>query len=112
MPGKVNPATAEMMCAEAGQLEVNVMMPYVAYALLEMLAVMTQAVRTFDEKGVLLIQTHPDRCRRYAERSVGNAAKLNEEVGFMGAAEVAMQAIETGKTIQQMMKERESSPVH
>jgi len=125
MPGKVNPATAEMinmvcfhtigrdvaimMCAEAGQLEVNVMMPYVAYALLETLAVMTQAVDTFDEKGVQRIRAHPDRCQRYAERSVGNAAKLNEELGFMGAAEVAMQAIETGETIEQVMEKRETS---
>jgi len=125
MPGKVNPATAEMinmvcfhtigrdvaimMCAEAGQLEVNVMMPYVAYALLETLAVMTQAVDTFDEKGVQRIRAHPDRCQRYAERSVGNAAKLNEELGFMGAAEVAMQAIETGETVKQVMEKREAA---
>jgi aspartate ammonia-lyase len=122
MPGKVNPAVAEMinmvsfhvighdlsiaLCAEAGQLEVNVMMPYVAYALLESLDILAKAVETFDQKCVRLIKAHPDRCREYAERTVGLAAKLNEKLGFMGAAEVAQRAVETGKTIPEVLEER------
>jgi aspartate ammonia-lyase len=118
MPGKVNPAVPEMMnmvcfhvighdaaithCAEAGQLELNVMMPYVAYALFESLEVLRNAARTFEEKCVRLIKAHPDRCREYAERSVGRAASLNEQLGFMGAAEVAIQAIESGKSVQEI----------
>jgi aspartate ammonia-lyase len=123
MPGKVNPAMAEMMnmvcfhvighdaavmlCAEAGQLELNVMMPYVAYALLESMEVMTNAARTFDEKCVRLIKAHPDRCREYAERSVGRAAALNEQLGFMGAAEVAKRAIESGRSVEEL---KDSTP--
>jgi aspartate ammonia-lyase len=122
MPGKVNPAVAEMMnmvcfhvmghdlaialCAEAGQLEVNVTMPYVAYALLESLDVAANAGRTFDEKCVRLIKAHEDRTREYSERTVGLAATLNEKLGFMGAAEVAKRAIDTDQTIPEVMEER------
>jgi aspartate ammonia-lyase len=121
MPGKVNPAMAEMlnmvcfhiighdtavmMCAEAGQLELNVMMPYVAYALLESLEVLQKAVRSFTDKCVREIKAHVERCREYAERSVGQAATLNQQLGFMGAAEVAKRAIETGKSVDELLRE-------
>ena len=121
MPGKVNPAVAEMMhmvcfhamgqdaaiamCGEAGQLEVNVMMPYVAYALLEGMETMTHAATTFDERCVRVIRANRDRCREYRERSVGLAALHNEELGFMGAAELAKRAVETGKTIDELIEE-------
>jgi aspartate ammonia-lyase len=121
MPGKVNPAVAEMLnmvsfhvmghhtaithCAHAGQLELNVMMPYVAYAMLESLHVMRNAVATFDEKCVRLIKPHPDKLREYAERSVGVAALYNEERGFMGAAELAQKAIESGKSVKEVVDE-------
>lgn len=121
MPGKVNPAVAEMMnmvsfhvlghhwaithAAEAGQLELNVMMPYVAYALLESLNVVRNAVVTFDEKCVRLITAHREKLREYSERSVGRAALYNEERGFMGAAELAEKAIETGKAVEEVVAE-------
>jgi aspartate ammonia-lyase len=121
MPGKVNPAVAEMLnmvsfhvmgqhaavthCAQAGQLELNVMMPYVAYALLEALPIMHNAVATFDEKCVRLIKAHPEKLREYAERSVGVAALYNEERGFMGAAELAKKAIDTGKSVKEVVAE-------
>ena len=121
MPGKVNPAVAEMLnmvsfhvmghhaavthCAQAGQLELNVMMPYVAYALLESLKVMCRAVVTFDEKCVRLIKPHREKMREYAERSVGVAALYNEERGFMGAAELAQKAIDTGKSVKEVVAE-------
>lgn len=122
MPGKVNPVMAEMMnmvcfhiighdtaimmCAEAGQLELNVMMPYVAYALLESLEVLKNAVQAFEEKCVRGIRAHAERCREYAERSVGQAATLNEQLGFMGAAELAQQAIASGKSIDELLHEK------
>ena len=121
MPGKVNPGVAEMLnmisfhvlghhsavthCAQAGQLELNVMMPYVAYALLESLQIMRNGVATFDEKCVRLIKAHPEKMREYAERSVGVAALYNEERGFMGAAELATKAIETGKSVKEVVAE-------
>jgi aspartate ammonia-lyase len=118
MPGKVNPALAEMMnmvcfhiaghdssiaaCGEAGQLELNVMMPYVAYALFESLDVMTKAAATFEKECVSEIKPRPKEMKRFLERSVGQAALLNEELGFMGAAGIAMKAIEEEKTIREI----------
>jgi fumarate hydratase, class II len=115
MPGKVNPAVAEMLnmvcfhvighdsaigvCGEAGQLELHVMTPYVAYALFESLEVLTNAVQSFDEKCVRVIKAHEDVCSRYAERTVGRAALHNEELGFLGAAELANRAVESGKAL-------------
>jgi len=122
MPGKVNPAVAEMLnmvcfhvighdtamthAAEAGQLELNVMMPYVAYALLESIELMEKAVSTFDEKCIRLIKANEEKCREYDERSVGRAALYNEKLGFMGAAKLATKAIETGKTVQEVAEEQ------
>jgi aspartate ammonia-lyase len=119
MPGKVNPGVAEMLnmvcfhvigndaaitiCGEAGQLELNVMMPYVAYSLLESLDVMRAAVETFDEKCVRVIKAHKEQCATYAERTVGKAALHNEELGFMGAAELAKKAIDTGKSVDEVL---------
>jgi aspartate ammonia-lyase len=124
MPGKVNPSipemvnmvcfhvvgqdTAIMMCADAGQLELNVTMPYVAYALLESLKVMANAARTFDHKCVRGIRAHRERCREYAERTVGLAALRNEELGFMAAAELAQRAIASGKTVQELVQEEKA----
>jgi aspartate ammonia-lyase len=121
MPGKVNPAIAEMLnmacfhvvghdaaitlCGQAGQLEINVTMPYIAYALLESLEILAGAVRHFDERCVRLIRAQRERCAEHAERSVGNAALHNEELGFMGAAELAQRAVETGKTIAELRGE-------
>jgi aspartate ammonia-lyase len=95
------------MAGEAGQLELNVMMPYVAFALLEGLDVMANAARTFDESCVAQIKAHPDRCREFAERTVGKAAELNEKLGFLGAAKVAERAIDTGKSVPEVMEEEE-----
>ena len=124
MPGKVNPVMAEMLnmvcfhvighdaaithCAAAGQLELNVMMPYVAYALFESLEVLTNATRSFGEKCVQGIQAHRERCAMYAERTVGLAALQNKEIGFMEAAKLAQQAIDSGKSVQEILKERSS----
>jgi len=122
MPGKVNPAMAEMMnmvcfhiaghdqavsaCGEAGQLELNVMMPYVAYALLENLEILAKAAETFDKECVREIKARPEKMKEFAKRTVGQAALLNEELGFMGAAEVAMKAIEEEKTIREIAEEK------
>ena len=78
-------------------------MLYVAYTLLEELQVLKNAVVTFDEKCVRLIKPHADKMREYAERPVGVAALYNEERGFMGAAQLANKAIETGKSVKEIV---------
>jgi fumarate hydratase class II len=121
MPGKVNPVMAEMLnmvcfhilghdaaithCGAAGQLELNVMMPYVAYALLESLETLTNATRSFEEKCVRDIQANRERCRMYAERTVGLAALHNQELGFMGAAKLAQRAVDSGKSVREALGE-------
>ena len=125
MPGKVNPSILEMtnmvcyhvmghdlavtLAADAGQLELNVMMPYVAYALLESLAVLRKTASTVAEKCIAGIEADRERCRIYAERSVGQAATLNERIGFMAAAELARKAIETGKSVEELLAEERDS---
>jgi aspartate ammonia-lyase len=94
------------MAGEAGQLELNVMLPYVAYALLDSLEVMTHAVATFDLKTVRLLKAHPERCAYFAERTVGAATALNEELGFQGAAEVAQEAIRSGRSVAEVLAQR------
>ena len=124
MPGKVNPGVAEMMnmacfhaighdaaiafCGEAGQLELNVTMPYVAYALLETLEVMRNAVDLFDHKCVRVLKANRERCAELRKTSVGLAALHNEELGFMGAAELAEKAIETGRTVDDLVEAGET----
>ena len=100
--------SAITMASEAGQLEINVMMPYVAYTLFEALELMTNAVRTFDEKCARVITPHPDVCRNHMTRSVGLAALHNEELGFMKAAELANKAVETGKAVGELVEAGEA----
>jgi len=80
-------------------------MPYVAYAPPESLEAVRNAVRHFDEKCVRLFKAHPDRCRKYAQRSVGVAALYNEGRGFTGAAELAQKAVESGRSVKEVADE-------
>ena len=122
MPGKVNPVVAEMlnmvcfhvighdvaiaMAGEAGQLELNVMLPFVAWALLDSLDVLAHAATAFDTRTVRLMKARADRCAYFADRTVGAATDLNAELGFMGAAEVAQEAIRSGRRVADVVAER------
>lgn len=117
MPGKVNPVMAEMLnmvcyhvmgndltialCAQAGQLELNVMMPILAYNLLQSLQVMANGVRAFTERCVRGIQANRERCRELAEKSIGLATALNPYIGYAAAAKVAQEALRRGITLRQ-----------
>lgn len=122
MPGKVNPVMAEcldMVCfqvlgfdttiamaSQAGQLELNVMMPVIAYNQNQMLTLMTQMLRVFEEKCVSGIKTDEKRCLYFAEMSVQVAAALNPVIGYEKAAEVVKTALKEGKTIRQVVLEK------
>lgn len=109
MPGKVNPVLAENMnmvcysvlgydttvalCSQAGQLELNVMMPTVAYALEKELTILAHASSNFAEHCVRGIEAHADRCRAFADHSLAVVTILNEHVGYLKAAEVAKLAL-------------------
>jgi aspartate ammonia-lyase len=122
MPGKVNPVMAEMlnmtcfhvigndtaiaMAAQAGQLELNVMMPIMAYNLTQSLEVLTNGVRVFAERCVRGITANAERCRDYAERSMGLATALNAYIGYAAAAKVAQEALERGVSLRQVALEK------
>jgi aspartate ammonia-lyase len=122
MPGKVNPVIFEMMdmvcfqvigcdttvliAAQAGQLELNVMMPVVAYNLLHELEILGNAVAVFDRLGVSDITANEDRCRKYAEESLSTVTVLNPHIGYAQSAELAKEALATGKSLRQLVRER------
>ncbi len=119
MPGKVNPVMAEcfnMVCfqvlgfdttiamaAQAGQMELNVMMPVIAYNQNQMLGLVTRMLRIFEEKCVSGIKADKKRCLYFADMSVQVAAALNPVIGYEKAAEVVKTALKEGKTIRQVV---------
>jgi aspartate ammonia-lyase len=121
MPGKVNPSMAEMlnmvcfqvigndltvaMAVQAGQLELNVMMPVMAYNLHQSMEILKNALRVFIDRCVVGIVADADRCRRYAESSMALATALNTYVGYARAAEVVKRALREQKTIIDVVRE-------
>ena len=115
MPGKTNPSLLEMLnqvcyqamgcdlavaaAVQAGELELNVMMPVVAYNLLWMMDIMANAVRVVAARAIDGIEADRQRCRAYAEASPGLATALSPLIGYAAAAEVAREAIRTGTSI-------------
>ena len=121
MPGKVNPVIAEMtdmVCfqvmgndlvvataAQAGQLELNVMMPVIAFSILMSLSILSNALTALRKRCVEGITANEDRCRWYVEHSVSLVTALNPRIGYDRAAEVAKRAIAKGKTIRETLEE-------
>jgi len=121
MPGKVNPVIPEMMAmvgfqvvgndvslsmaVQAGQLELNVMMPLIAHDLLESIEILRNALRVFAEKCVDPLQADEERCRRYAESSPSLATILNLEIGYLNAADVVKKSLASGKTLKEVAVE-------
>jgi aspartate ammonia-lyase len=122
MPGKINPSIAEMLnmvcfevmgndltvslAAQAGQLELNVMMPVIAYDLTQSLMILTNGVRAFTERLVKGIRANEERCRTLLEKSAGVALALNPFIGYSKAAEVAKEALARGVTLRQVVLEK------
>jgi aspartate ammonia-lyase len=121
MPGKVNPVIAEMtdmVCfqvmgndlviataAQAGQLELNVMMPVISFNLSMSLTILTNALTVLRERCVEGITANEERCRWYVEHSVSLVTVLNPRIGYARAAEIAKRAIAKGKTIRETIEE-------
>lgn len=122
MPGKVNPSMAENLnlvlyqvlgqcqamdyCVQAGQLELNVMMPSMAFSAQFSLQILTETLHTFSDNCVEGIKANVERCKYYAEISPSLATALNTFVGYKTAAEVVKQALAEGKTIPAVVRER------
>jgi fumarate hydratase class II len=108
MPGKVNPVMAEMLnmvmfqimgmdhavtaASAAGQLELNVMMPLIAYNLFEMMQIMIAGVNAFSTKCVDGITANPGRCRYWLERNTILVTALNPLIGYQAGAKLAQEA--------------------
>lgn len=122
MPGKINPSMAEMMnqvcyqvvgfdttvayCAQAGQMDLNVMMPVVNYNLQQSVHIFATAIESFTDRCVRGITVDRERCRYYFEASVGMATIMNMHIGYAKAAELAKDSVKTGKTIVELIRER------
>ncbi len=122
MPGKVNPSIAEMlnmvcfevigndvtvmMAAQAGQLELNVMMPVIAYDLTQSLVILTNAVRVFMDRLVRGIKANPERAKALLEKSAGIALALNPFIGYEKAGEVAKEALARGVPLRDIVLEK------
>ncbi len=122
MPGKVNPSMAEMvnqvcfqvigcdttvtMGAEAGQLELNVMMPVIAWNALHASTILRTAMDAFRERCVDGIVADRVRARELLERSTATATALSPYIGYAATAEIAKAAVATGRSIRDLVLER------
>ncbi|MDH4131375.1 MAG: aspartate ammonia-lyase [Gemmatimonadota bacterium] len=122
MPGKVNPSIAEMvnqvcyqalgldttvaMAAEAGQLELNVMMPVITHNIVFSVMIVGNATRVFSERCVEGITADAAQCAHWLERSPALVTALAPKIGYAEAAKLAKEAIATGLTVKQLVTER------
>ncbi len=115
MPGKVNPVLAEMlnqamyhimgddhavtMCAQAGQLELNVMMPMIAHNLNEMVHVMIGAVKAFTDNCVIGLTANREGAERWLMRNPILVTALNPIIGYQKGAEVAKKSLAENRSL-------------
>ena len=122
MPGKINPSMAENLnivlyqvlgqcqsidlCVQAGQLELNVMMPGMAFSAQFAIHILTNTLETFTENCVKGITADAERCAHYAETSPSLATALNAYLGYQVSAQVVKTALKEKKSIPQVVREQ------
>jgi len=122
MPGKINPVLAELaamvgfqvigndtavaMAVQAGQLELNVMMPTMAYSVLQSITILTNMLRQLDERCVRGIEANKARCEFYAQSTVALATALNPYIGYAKAAEMVKESIASGRSIIEIARKK------
>jgi len=122
MPGKVNPVIPEVvnqvcfkaigndlvvtLAAEAGQLQLNVMEPIIAYCILESQTMFMNAASTLRRHCIDGITANVDICRKYVEHSIGVVTALNPLLGYETATQLAAEAMKTGKGIVELVREK------
>jgi aspartate ammonia-lyase len=120
MPGKINPSIPEMVnqvcfqvmgldttvsiASEHGQLELNVMMPVIAFNVLLAMRILTNTARVFNEKCVSGIEAHEDMCAYWVERSAALATALMPHIGYARAAELSKQSVKEGVLVRDMVR--------
>lgn len=122
MPGKVNPAILEMthmVCCRvignesamaaagmAGQLEINVMMPFIAYTLLESIELLSNSLETLVSKCINGIGVNEENCRNWMESSLSLVTGLSPLLGYDLAAQIGKEADEQNKPIKEILLEK------
>jgi aspartate ammonia-lyase len=123
MPGKINPVLAELaamvsfqvvgydtavaLAVQAGQLELNVMMPTMAHSVLTSITIMTNMLRQLTEFCIKGVTANQKRCEFYAQSTVSLATALNPYLGYVRAAEIAKESVATGKTIIEIARSKD-----
>lgn len=123
MPGKVNPVMAEVvnqtafqvigndhtisMASEAGQFELNVMVPVLAYNLLQSIKIMRNAVDAFYQFALVDLKANKEKCETYVNESYGIITALNPYLGYEKAAMIVKEAAKTNKTITEICESKQ-----
>jgi fumarate hydratase class II len=126
MPGKVNPVIAESLlmacaqvigydvtitwCCAASNFELNVMMPVMAYDLLESIELLAAASRNFDLRAIQGLQADADRASGFVEQSLAMCTVLAPVIGYEKAAAIAKEAYRTGRTVREVARESSGIP--
>jgi fumarate hydratase, class II len=121
MPGKVNPVMCESVlqvaahvigcdatitiCGQAGNFELNVMMPIMALRLLEAITFSASVAKAFTEKCIVGIEANPERCEEMIEKSLAMVTALAPVIGYDAAAKIAKESFTTGKTVREVARE-------
>jgi fumarate hydratase class II len=122
MPGKVNPVMCEMVLQVAAQsigndaavtwgaamgstLELNVMMPVIAFNLLQSIELLANAARIFADRCIAGLDANAARCAELVEQSLAMCTSLAPAIGYDKAAEIAKESLKTGKTVRQVAAE-------
>ena len=126
MPGKINPVIAESLlmvcaqvighdsaiawCAAAGNFELNVMMPLMAWDLLDSIELLTAGTRNFETRLVQGLEADRERAAAFVEQSLAMATALAPIIGYEQAAALAKEASASGRTIREVAHERSGIP--
>jgi len=122
MPGKINPVIPELaamvafqvvgndvavaLAVQAGQLELNVMMPTMAFSVMQSITILTNMLRQFTDKCVSGLTANKNRCNFYVQATVSLATALNPYIGYAKAADIAKEAVATGRSIIEIAREK------
>ena len=122
MPGKINPVMPELaamvsfqvvgndvavaMAVQAGQLELNVMMPTMSYSVMQSVTILTNMLKVFTDKCVAGITANESRNTFYSQATVSLATALNPYIGYANAAEIVKESVKTGRSIIEIARER------
>jgi fumarate hydratase class II len=126
MPGKINPVIAEsllMVCAQvigydatitwccaAGNFELNVMMPVMAYDLLESIELLASSSHNFDRRLIQGLEADVERASGYVEQSLAMCTVLAPVIGYEKAAAIAKEAYSSGRTVREVARETSGIP--